>query len=257
MLGAPDLAGAWRTCRGVLLFAVLAAAVTTAALLRFGKPASAASNEPFQPCPGAGEPCRILPLGDSITWGIGYEGGYRVALFERARAAGKQLTFTGSLENGPTLLSGTPFPRRHQGVSGWTVEQVMTTVPVPALQTMPHIVLLHAGTNDMYARTNVSRIAERLDALIERLEKAAPAALIVVAEILPLTDPELREAARQYNAEVRRRVQARAARGEHVLLVDQFSGFSTALLRDGVHPTQAGYELMAERWYTAIAPYLP
>lgn len=39
---------------------------------------------PFDPCPEAGKTCLIMPLGDSITWGIrGYNnGGYRVPLFK-------------------------------------------------------------------------------------------------------------------------------------------------------------------------------
>lgn len=216
----------------------------------------AAAGEAYRPCPND-EVCRVLPLGDSITWGIGYDGGYRVALFERAHAAGKAMTFTGTLHNGPSLADGAPFPRGHEGRSGWKIEQVLGTVPYPALETMPHIVLLHVGTNDVYAREHPSAIAERLDQLLDRLEDEAPRALIVVAEIAPLTDPELRADAAAYNRELQRRVQARRARGEHVLTVDQFSGFSTDLLSDGVHPTQAGYEQMAAVWYSAISEYLP
>ena len=223
---------------------------------RRGLRVAAAATKPYRPCPGSGEPCRILPLGDSITFGIGYEGGYRVALFELARAAGKSITFTGSLQNGPSLAGGKAFPRHHEGRSGWKIEEVMATVPQPALQTLPHIILLHVGTNDVYARESAELMAGRLDALIDRLEQAAPQALIAVAEIVPLTDPELRDAAERYNAEVKRRVEARSARGEHVMLVDQFSQFPIALLNDGVHPTQAGYEHMASTWYASIAPYL-
>jgi lysophospholipase L1-like esterase len=116
---------------------------------------------------------------------------------------------------------------------------------------------LHVGTNDIYAHESPSRIAERAELLIDRLEQAAPQALIAVAEIVPQTDPALNEDSARYNAELALRVQARRGRGEHLLVVDQFSGFSTTLLSDGVHPTRAGYEQMASAWYRAIAPYLP
>ena len=222
---------------------------------RHSRAVASAANEPYQPCPVRGSACRILPLGDSLTWGIGYDGGYRVALFEAARAAGKQISFTGSLQNGPWLSNGTRFPRNHEGRSGWTIEQIATTVPKPALNTLPHIVLLHAGTNDVYAHASAAAMAAQLDALLDRLERTAPQALIVVATILPLTDPELRNAAQAYNEELKRRVQARKARGEHLIIADQFDGFPTAMLSDGVHPTQTGYERMAHVWYAAIAPY--
>ena len=37
----------------------------------------------YNPCPSNGDPCKVLPLGDSITFGINYEGSYRVELFKR------------------------------------------------------------------------------------------------------------------------------------------------------------------------------
>ncbi len=242
--------------RGFFIAAALSVALVYWSAGRWGSRVAAAATQPYRPCPGAGEPCRILPLGDSLTWGIGYDGGYRVALFELARAAGKSITFTGSLQNGPALAAGVAFPRHHEGRSGWKIEEVMTTVPQPALKTMPHIVLLHVGTNDVYAHASPALMADRLETLIDRLEQAAPQALIAVAEIVPLTDPELRERAASYNAELSRRVQTRRARGEHLLLVDQFSLFPITLLSDGVHPIQSGYEQMASAWYAAIAPYL-
>ncbi|HKO49638.1 MAG TPA: GDSL-type esterase/lipase family protein [Polyangiaceae bacterium] len=215
-----------------------------------------AASQPYQPCPGSGEPCRILPLGDSLTSGIGYEGGYRVALFQLARAAGKSIAFTGSLRNGPANVGGVAFPRQHEGRSGWKIEDVMAIVPRPALKTVPHIILLHVGTNDLYAGATPQRMADRLEALIGRLQQAAPQALIAVAEIVPLTDPALRELAERYNGELRQRVQARRARAEHLLVVDQFTHFPSTLLSDGVHPTQLGYEQMASAWYAGIAAYL-
>jgi len=224
---------------------------------RLGSRVAAAASAPYRPCPGGREPCRILPLGDSLTSGIGYDGGYRVALFELARAAGKSVTFTGSLQNGPRLAGSLAFPRHHEGRSGWTIEQVMATVPKPALTPLPHIVLLHVGTNDVYAQASQEQMVGHAERLIDRLEQAASRALIAVAEIVPLTDPVLRDRAAGYNAELGHRVQARRARGEHVLIVDQFSRFPVALLSDGVHPTRLGYEQMANAWYAAIAPYLP
>jgi hypothetical protein len=257
MFGDATLLGTKRPRRASLIAAALGVALSCWGARRLGSRVAVAASPNYRPCPSSREPCRILPLGDSLTSGIGYEGGYRVALFRIARAAGKSITFTGSLQNGPMLAGGVAFPRHHEGRSGWTIEGVMATVPHPALMTIPHIVLLHVGTNDVYAHKSPEQMVERVEQLIERLELAAPQALIAVAEIVPQTDPVLRDRSAAYNAELRRRVDARQARGEHVLVVDQFSGFSTTLLSDGVHPTQSGYEHLAHVWYAAIAPYLP
>jgi GDSL-like Lipase/Acylhydrolase family len=240
--------------------ALLAAALIGVASLGWatttGWRPSVVASAPYRPCPENGRPCRVLPLGDSLTWGIGYDGGYRVRLFARAQAAGKRITFTGAMHNGPFLESGAPFPRNHEGHSGWKIAQIMSTVPRPALNTVPDVVLLHAGTNDIYAHTPVPVMADALEALLDRIEHTAPSALIVVAEILPLTDPALCDTARSYNAELTRRVLIRQARGEHLTIADQFNDFPVALLSDGVHPTRAGYERMADVWYAAIEPFL-
>jgi lysophospholipase L1-like esterase len=215
-----------------------------------------AAGDAAHVCP-AQEPCRILPLGDSITWGIGFDGGYRVPLFQHANEDGKHIRFVGPFANGPDFVAGQPFPKHHGGLSGWTIEQVTTSLNNPSATNAPHIVLVHVGTNDLYAHSAPTRMAERLERLLDRLQETSPGATVVVAQIAPLRDLALNDAAAAYNAELARRVAARRARGERLLLVDQFHHFPTSLLSaDGVHPTQAGYERMAQTWYASIAPLL-
>ncbi|WP_437943272.1 SGNH/GDSL hydrolase family protein [Sorangium sp. So ce281] len=205
----------------------------------------------FQPCPATG-PCKILPLGDSITVGLGFDGGYRVELFHLATQDDHEVTFTGTQQmNGPAMVDGKPFPRNHEGISGETIEQIAKRIPM-GLREMPHIVLLHAGTNDMYREPNGADT--RLGALIDELIAEAPDALIVVSNIIPF--PMGAGAVNTYNAKIPALVEARASKGAHVLFVDQFKDFPTSELGDGVHPNKAGYARMAGRWYDAISDYL-
>ncbi|CAN97190.1 hypothetical protein/putative endoglucanase [Sorangium cellulosum So ce56] len=206
----------------------------------------------FQPCPATGA-CKILPLGDSITFGLGFDGGYRVELFHLATQDGHEVTFTGTQQaNGPAMVDGKPFPRNHEGISGETIQQIANRIPTPGLRDMPHIVLLHAGTNDMYREPNGADT--RLGALIDELIAEAPDALIVVSNIIPF--PMGAGAVNTYNAKIPALVEARASKGAHVLFVDQFKDFPTSELGDGVHPNKAGYARMAGRWYDAISDYL-
>lgn len=207
----------------------------------------------YEPCPPAGEVCRILPLGDSITFGIGYAGGYRVELFRKAHAAGKQITFTGSVSNGPNMVDGVAFPKKNEGHSGWKIAQLMPLLPRPALQELPHIVLLMIGTNDVAQNDDLAQAPERLGTLIDALIMNAPEALIVVAQITPLSFGARIDS---YNTAIQPVVEERAAAGKHVLLVDMFTGFPTSELGDGVHPNQRGYERMAGVWYAAIEDVL-
>jgi lysophospholipase L1-like esterase len=155
--------------------------------------------------------------------------------------------------NGPTMVDGQTFPRNHEGHSGWTIKQIDDIVPDPALDETPHIILLHIGTNDMYGMPNGA--PDRLGTLIDQLITAAPDALLVVAKIIPF--PGAASTVDTFNAAVPGVVKARADAGKHIILVDQFTGFPTSELGDGVHPNEAGYNRMAGVWYDAIESYLP
>jgi hypothetical protein len=205
----------------------------------------------FQPCPAA-EVCKILPLGDSITDGIGFSGGYRVELFNKATMDGHDITFVGGSMNGPSMVAGKTFPKNHEGHSGWTISQIDGITPDPALGPKPHIVLLHIGTNDMYQMP--SGAPERLGTLIDQIVTTLPDALLVVSNIIPF--PQGAAAVTTYNAAVPGIVNMRISAGKHIILVDQFKDFPTSELGDGVHPNQAGYARMAGVWYTAIESYL-
>lgn len=205
----------------------------------------------FNPCPASGA-CKILPLGDSITDGIGFSGGYRVSLFSRALADNKTITFVGGSMNGPTMVSGSPFPRAHEGHSGWTISQIDGIVPDPALNPTPHIVLLHIGTNDMASMG--AQAPTRLGTLIDQIVMDLPDALLVVAKIIPF--PGASNQVTTFNSAIPGVIQQRASAGKHIIMVDQFTGFPTNELGDGVHPNQAGYTRMAGVWYAAISSYL-
>ncbi len=206
----------------------------------------------FDPCPTA-EPCKIMPLGDSITDGTGFSGGYRVELFAQAIADNKDITFVGSLANGPDTVSGVSFPKSHEGHFAWTISQVDEIVPDPTLNPAPHIILLHLGTNDIN-QGQVDAAPDRLASLIDQIVERLPDSLLVVAQIIP--EPSQASAIDAYNASIPGIVQARVNEGKHLLLVDQFTDFPSSELGDGVHPNEAGYARMAGVWYDAIQPYL-
>jgi lysophospholipase L1-like esterase len=214
---------------------------------------AAAPGTDYKPCPAA-DVCKILPLGDSITYGIGFNGGYRVELFRKAQADGKKITFTGSLSNGPNMVDGVTFPKNNEGHSGWKIDQLLPLIPMPALQQVPHIVLLMIGTNDIAQNDNLANAPKRLGGLIDKLVTSAPDALIVVAQLTPLSRST---AVQTYNTAIPAIVQERAAAGKHVTMVDQFAGFPTSELGDGVHPNEQGYNRMAGVWYQAIGKLLP
>jgi hypothetical protein len=195
-----------------------------------------------------------LPLGDSITDGLTVQGGYRIELFHLALAGGKQITYVGGSMNGPTMVDGQPFPRSHEGHSGWTISQIDGIVPSPALGPDPHIVLLHIGTNDINLNQDLANAPNRLGAVIDQIVADLPDALLVVAKLIPLNGRGTQ--VMMYNNAIPAVIQTRASAGKHVIMVDQFANFPTSELQDGVHPNTAGYARMAGVWYAAISSYL-
>jgi lysophospholipase L1-like esterase len=199
----------------------------------------------------------ILPLGDSITHGLRAtdDAGYRSALYKLAVAANQKITFTGSLTNGPTNLSG--FVRNHEGHDGFTVTQITGYVPpTKAFIATPHIVLLHIGTNDMTSNADPTTTANHLNDLVTKLVAAAPDALIVVAKIVPLGYSNTNY--NSYIAQIPDVVKKHTANNEHVVTVEMSTLPTSDIQGNGnVHPIDKGYADMATIWYAAIKGYMP
>jgi hypothetical protein len=210
----------------------------------------------YNPCPTNGDPCRILPVGDSITFGINQEGAWRIELFNKAVMAQQKITYTGTLQNGPTTVAGMPFPRRYEATSGITIDGISSQITSKNTLNMPcDMILVHIGTNDMYG-SNPGGAPQRLGTLLDKLIAGMPNALIVVAKIIPF--PGGASATNTYNAAIPGIVKTRADAGKHVIVVDLNTAFpSSGLSSDNVHPNVSGYAWMGDRFYDAVGALFP
>ena len=219
----------------------------------------------FSPCT-AGAACKIMPLGDSITEGYGATGnvgGYRIELFRQAAVkAAKNITFVGSLTNGPTTVDSKTFPRNHEGHGGWTISQIAGIADSTLSSNKPDIVLLKIGTNDVNG-TGATTAPTGLKNLIDQITKDVPSALLVVSSIIPIKDDNQNQKVKTYNATIPTTVSAAAATGKHVLFVDSYAAFvadaswKTTIMSDNLHPNDTGYALLGQTWYGAISASLP
>jgi lysophospholipase L1-like esterase len=224
------------------------------------------------PCPATGD-CKVMPVGDSITWKGYCDGAYRADLFKLALTNAKHMTFVGRQKDGPDSVTvngtTTPFPKNHEGYSGYTIDSgggrtgISTLIDAALTANPPHIVLLMIGTNDVDINYNLSTAPDRLGALMDKITSGAPNALLVVAQIVPTQSSSINTRVETYNKAIPGLVQSRVAAGKHIIVVDMYGAFvanpnyATALMTDRLHPNEAGCLVMATTWYDGIKSYLP
>lgn len=199
-------------------------------------------------------PVRILPLGDSITFGTGIttrQGGYRNQLYQLLTNSGYQVDFVGTKtdSNNPTLPD-----RNHEGNGGFRIDQIQAGVSgwLDSIED-PDVILLLIGTNDFSQKYNIQSAGTRLSNLIGDLAVKRPFARIVVSTLPPRTDDAALETQQlSFNASIPGIVSNQVALGRHVSHVNMHDSLAAGDLSDGVHPNTPGYDKMATVWHPAI-----
>ena len=227
---------------------------------------------PPAPRPVAEVPLRIMPLGDSITWGYNVPGGYRAPLHELLAAAGYNATFCGS----QTANSSGMASPRHEGHSGYRLSNNYCPSQNGLLENLPawfgdanclnpHIVLLHAGTNDGNDGPDNLRAhgLRNLGLLVDRIAELQPGADIVVTTLLPRdygrngSDHSNEAIQDTFNPGLPALVAEHAAKGQKVHYFDLGRYVTLDDLADGCHPNAAGYAKLAQGWFDCITNLLP
>jgi hypothetical protein len=220
----------------------------------------------YNPCPPQGSPCKIMPLGDSITAGAGSAdlGSYREPLFHLSLVHNQSITFVGGIDYGPDTVDGVAFPRHCEGHGGFTIDDgggrwgLSNLVPNALTTHKPHIVTLMIGTNDVDIQLDLANAPARLGHLLDSIATTNPDLLLVLSTIVPTTDDAENVRVVAYNDAMPAMVKARADAGKHIVLVDMYGAFKanpsfkTEYMNDKLHPKEAGYAKMADVWYAAI-----
>ena len=215
----------------------------------------------------------IMPLGDSITMGYPVEGGYRDPLYDRLDAHGYTFSFVGSSAENPSSTLTDAGQAQHEGHSGYFIwgGNDLSSPPIVSGnvtsglyenlddwigpgKASPNIILLMAGTNDMYHDYQRATAPDRLTALIDQIYYYQPSVSLFVASIAPLKDAAKDAYAQTYNAAIPGIVSdQRAFYGRNVWFVDMYGALTTGnLYGDGVHLADSGDEKMAQAWYDAV-----
>ena len=233
----------YRIAKGACLLLALVASL----LLCFPVPAPAETTPAPIVGPSQKVSLKIMPLGDSITFGTPDRsyGGYRRLLGILLAKDGYIIDFVGSQRSGNRTV---PDPD-NEGHPGWTIAQIKSGIDANGwLETYkPDIILLHIGTNDI-GQGNAARAASNLSALLDDILVRLPKVRVIVAQIIPFRrGPD--QGHQSYNGAIPGIV---AAKGPRVSIVDMRGILSKSDYADSLHPKAAGYDKMARAWETAI-----
>ncbi|MGW7427058.1 ricin-type beta-trefoil lectin domain protein [Streptomyces sp. NPDC054813] len=229
----------------------LAAALTAALAIGAAPPAVSATATGAPPAAegaaAAPAPLRLMPLGDSITWGVGSTSGnsYRGFLSNQLSAEGHALDFVGSGRN------GTMSDPDNEGHSGWRIDQIAGIADSVLARYRPNVVTLEIGTNDLNGNYQVPTAPDRLRALIDQITRDAPDATVLVGTVIVSTSGTEEAARPAFNAELPGIVQVEQAAGKHVRLVDM-SALTSADLSDALHPNDNGFRKMADAFNAGV-----
>ena len=159
-----------------------------------------------------------------------------------------------------TMFPGKPYVGR--GISGQTTPQMLVRFRQDVVALQPKVVVILAGTNDIAGNTGPSTLEMIEDNFASMVQIAkAHRIRVVLSSVLPVYDypwkPGLEPAPKiiALNAWLKRYA---GETGEvyldyHAAMADARGGLPPALARDGVHPTDAGYQIMAPLAESAIA----
>lgn len=211
---------------------------------------------------------RIMPLGDSITRGIGQEycadsdpqlcKGYRVPLHNHlvtaARPKGFKWTWVGPVNDQPAPGFD------HAGNGGWTIDRIAENVGEWQRRYRPDVIILHAGTNNITSAESGPVVAEKLRLLLVRIRTNQPSVRVFVGRIIPVNTAWVRPTESKNNRDYANRVSsvvtALGGSGNKLYTFDARMIGQESLF-DAHHPNNFGYRKMAYQIYESMRGVLP
>jgi lysophospholipase L1-like esterase len=200
------------------------------------------------------DPIRIMPLGDSITYGTGstYAVGYRRPLYQLLSGAGHNVDFVGSQTTGFLY----DFDQNHEGYRGWHANEIRDHITGWLNSNPADVILLHIGTNDISHDDDgpagtVAEIGQILD-LIDIWETTHNQVWVVLARIINRND-SLSGDTTTLNGLIQDLADDLIAGGDKIVVVDMESALSyPGDLVDTLHPNDTGYGKMAAVWFDEL-----
>ncbi|KAJ9156481.1 Esterase TesA [Pleurostoma richardsiae] len=191
---------------------------------------------------------KIMYLGDSITeitcW--------RALVWDMLAQANltDKVQMVGSMTNNAQNCKATApnFDLHHEGHSGWLGIDIANSYLTGWLaSSKPDIVQFMLGTNDVVRGHSTSEITAAYTKMVGQMRVSNPSMKIIVDKVIPLSFSN--SAIDAINQAIPSWAQAQNSTASPIMIADcsTQAGFTTSMLRDGVHPNTQGDQLMAKQ----------
>ncbi|HNV02878.1 MAG TPA: GDSL-type esterase/lipase family protein [Vicinamibacterales bacterium] len=200
----------------------------------------------------------FMAYGDSITWGKKSD----PVAFVSDMEPENDYSYPNVLRR--LLAAGYPgqqFTVLNEGKPGEAVAAGLSRLPGELALGAPDVLLLLDGANDLLGSpgsATTEYIAGQLRQMVRTAKALRPGIAVLLANFPPQwhgSVPYDRGAGAEFVPELNQRIASLAA-AEGATLVDLYGPLSADIKRyigaDGLHPTEAGFALMAETFYAAI-----
>jgi len=205
---------------------------------------------------GWGQTYKIMPLGDSITKGIigsSAPGGYRDDLQTLLSNEFVAYDFVGSQS------TGSGFDADHEGYDGATVDYIDNYVSTLVSNASPDFVLLLVGTNDL-GGSPIETIRDKINSICNKIYAVNGSITIFISSLVPRNDIATKDSlATELNKLIKRIVVDKQNASRNVYFVGINELFKVNpdwaidyMHNDGIHPNDAGYNQMAQLYWSAI-----
>jgi len=202
---------------------------------------------------------RIMPFGDSITYGNNYSDvknprptsvreAYRSHLYYKLRDAGYVANFVGSQVAGEAVTPN--FDPDNEGHPGWSSYGLADHV-VEFLEKNPaNVILIHAGAND---HSDDIHAMENILGWIDYYEVQSKTKVTVILALI-INRLKYDRVITKFNNNLREVATKRISEGDDIIIVDMenSAGLNSGDYADDTHPNSTGYDKMANVWFGAL-----
>ena len=216
---------------------VLSLLVTVAACAGDEAPAGQAPRASSDGADGAGRPV-VMFLGTSLTAGLGVDLGqaYPALIQRRIDDAGLE------------------YMVQNAGVSGETSAGARRRIDWLMTQQPPAVLVIETGANDGLRGLDPDAMRQNLEAIVDRARQQVPPPRIVIVGME--APPNMGRSYTSRFREVFRSVAEERGAVFVPFLLDAVAGIDSLNQADGIHPTPAGQQIMAETVWRALEPLL-